>query len=128
MPYTPNRTSGYSHAGHNACDTLDHATFSKHGLDPTNRTAGFANWTCFWDMEDGTQVGVLFGLGDLDYGDFGERTTIAENDAFIDRSNEESCVVYVVHRSALAVAEMFHVTVEGPLAADCCRATLQPGR
>ncbi|MDQ4020184.1 MAG: hypothetical protein M3257_00770 [Actinomycetota bacterium] len=48
----------------------------------------------------------------------GERTTIAEHDAFLDRSNEESCVVYVVHRSALAVAEMFHVTVEGPLAAE----------
>jgi hypothetical protein len=118
IPSTPNRTSGYSHAGHNACDTLDHATFSKHGLDLTDRTTGFANWTCFWNMKDGTQVSVLFGLGDLDYHDFRERTTIAEKDAFLDRSSEERCIVYVVHRSALAVAEMFHVTVEGPLAAD----------
>ncbi|HEU0089393.1 MAG TPA: hypothetical protein VFQ77_17415 [Pseudonocardiaceae bacterium] len=116
VPYIPGRTSNYSHASYRACDLLDNATFSNHGLDPIHRNTGFGNWTCYWTMADNTVVGVLLGLGDLDYGDYGEPTTmIAGKDAFLDRG-QEPCVVYVVHRSgSTATAEMFHVSVEGPL-------------
>jgi len=31
VPYTPDRTSNYSHASHKACDLLDNATFSEYG-------------------------------------------------------------------------------------------------
>ncbi|MDQ3152085.1 MAG: hypothetical protein M3R63_10325 [Actinomycetota bacterium] len=89
-----------------------------HGFDPIHRRTGFANWTCYWTMKDDTVLGVLLGLGDLDYGDYGEPATIAGKAAFRDR-DEERCVVYVAHRSGpTATAEMFHVSVEGPLDPD----------
>ncbi len=118
IPYTSNRAAGYSHSDHNACDTLDNATFSKHGLEPISRTAGFANWTCFWDMKDGTHVAVFFRLDEVDHGTYyGERAAIAEREAFRD-TRENSCGYYVVHRSGPTATEMFHVTVEGPLSAE----------
>jgi hypothetical protein len=125
IPYTPNRTAGYSHADHHACDTLDNATLSRYGFEPTGRTPGFANWTCFWDMADDSQVSVFFRLDEVDYGSYyGQPREIAGKEAFQDTSEENSCGFYVVHRSGPTATEMFHVTVEGPLTADqrCNRA------
>ena len=119
IPTTLNRTAGYSHASHNACDTLDHALFHKHGLEQTYRKTGFANWTCFWDMKDGTQVAVFFRLDESDYGTYyGDRREKPGQDAFQDTSERNSCGFYVVHRSGPTATKMFHVTVEGPLTAD----------
>jgi hypothetical protein len=58
VPSTPNRTSGYSHASHNVCDALDDTDLGKFGFAPARPIPGFANWTCFWGWEDGTNVGV----------------------------------------------------------------------
>ncbi len=127
ITYTPDRTSGYSHARSDACTLLDTAVLSRFpGLNSNDRSPEFANWSCFWGTKDDLRrVALHLRLDEPVRGDYnGTPTTIAGKTAFLS-SDAGSCTIHVVHRSTPTATEMFQLEVEGTLPADglCTLAT-----
>ncbi|MGQ0777450.1 MAG: serine/threonine-protein kinase [Pseudonocardiales bacterium] len=120
ITYTDNRTANYSHAGIDACATLDSTALGKApSLDPNDPEPGFANWSCTWSGNDDTEVLLEFMLEEPGFTGYrGEdRRILAGKNALLS-GGSDGCTADVVHRpdpAATRATEMFRITVESSL-------------
>ncbi|MGH3914146.1 MAG: serine/threonine-protein kinase [Pseudonocardiaceae bacterium] len=101
VPAKLNRNAGYPLALAEACATLDNTTLTKvPGLNPNEKSAGFADWSCSWGTAgNGTQVQLHFGLRD-DFDGLGDPSAPLAGKSTYRVSEPGNCDVYVVHRPA----------------------------
>ncbi len=120
ITYTPDRTSHYSHARSDACTLLDTAALSRFpGLNSSDRSPEFANWSCSWGTKDELRgINLHLRLDEPVHEKFyGTPTTIAGKTAFLS-NDADSCTIHVVHRSTPTATEMYELTVEASLPAE----------
>jgi hypothetical protein len=122
VPAEQNRNVGYSLALTDACTILDNTALTKvPGLDPSKRSPGFANWSCFWGTaDDDTRVALHFGLRES-FDGLGEPSIPIAGKTNYRVSQPGNCDIYVSHRPAADVAEIFFITVSTSLPdVDAC--------
>jgi eukaryotic-like serine/threonine-protein kinase len=120
ITYTPDRTDHYALTRSDACTALDSTALGKvPGLDPTQWSAGFANWSCRWgDDEASVDLGFYLYPSPVKLG--GEHRTVAGKDMYLERS-EGHCRALAVHRPARnagSATDMFTLDVKAPLPPD----------
>jgi hypothetical protein len=122
IPATPDRTSGYSHASYNACDTLDDTDFGKFGLAPVQPIPGLptgpvpgAGRTAPTSVSGSDWVIYIPMTSEH------RRHSSAQRRHSMTPTKKMRCLCRHQPRDRVT-AEMFHVSVEGTVAASRCDA------
>ena len=121
ITYTPSRTAGYSHAGSDACATLDSTALGQiPGLAESNPQPGFANWSCVWHIPAGdTELRLELRLeepGFRGYSDDPQRTLDGKRARV--SGDSDGCDADVTHRrdpTETRATEMFRLSLKAPL-------------
>ncbi|MFC4631460.1 serine/threonine-protein kinase [Promicromonospora alba] len=105
-----------------ACDLLAGEPLERLPGNAARPVVGFAEWDCQWDVDDGTELRVLFQHSDPLSEDSGERFVLSGHEVFNegDSWSEDSCLVSIVNRVAVSrdgdgdiVAELVRIHLEG---------------